>query len=424
MLLVAICALLFSACDSDRDSNPVLDQPTQFTLNTPALADQYVELTESGTVQLRWSQPNYGFPASTHYKVQVGEVQGDGTVKWDVDTLGHNAFLATEYTDCKADMPASEIAQALCTMDGVVEQDDYVDLGYRPIAFRLYASVSDAQGVEVTNSGIFSNAVTFNHLKGYCAVRSLGKLYLIGQPEGWLEPTATNADNIAPWTLMETSIGSNIYQGSFNIPAGQFQLRFYSALTGWDGGASVGSQADDNPVDITMTNNKYEGDVTAPGKGSWQISDWAGGYVTFTVNLNTNTITMEATGDAPAALPTGFIYLVGQPSGWAEPSEANSAAYEDYKLYEYDNSGIYTGTFDIAEGQFQFRFYTALSGWDGGASVGAQADDAPVDVTLTDGTYSGSAVAGKGSWSVAGWAGGKVKIEYNSKAGTVTFTQQ
>lgn len=195
-------------------------------------------------------------------------------------------------------------------------------------------------------------------------------------------------------------------------------------MTGWDGGASIGSQVDDASIEIALTDNVYSGDVTVPGKGNWQISDWAGGYVTITVNLNTNKVKFEATGSGPAVLPTGTMYVVGALSGWAEPSQDNAETYENYQLNEYDNNGIYTGTFNIAAGSFQFKIYKALTGWNGGDAIGAQEEDSNVDITLTDNVYTGPAVAGKGNWNYADWAGGTVKIEYNSNNSTVTFTAQ
>lgn len=423
-LVIALAALCFTACDDDNDSNPAIStNPTEFKLNTPALADQYVEINENSKLDLSWSQPNYGFPVETTYKVQVGEVQPDNTITWQVDTAGNNVFLGAPdtYTATTASVPASQVAEALCSMDGVIEESDYVDKGYRPIAFRVYASVNDASNVETPNSGIFSNPVIFNHLKSYCAVKSLKTIYLVGAPSGWNQPSESNAGVYAAWAIQETAIGSDTYIANFEIPAGQFQFRFYTALDGWDN-SSIGAQEADSPVDIELTNNVYSGSLVK-GKGSWQISSWTGGYVTCTVNLKNNTIKFEYTGSEAAKIPTGYIYLIGAPSGWNEPSESNASALEAWRLAEYDHNGIYTGIFDIPEGQFQLRFYTELAGWDTG-SIGAQEEDSPVDVYMTDNAYNGNAVSGKGSWQIPNWAGGKVKFEYNSNTQKVTFTAQ
>ena len=56
MLLLASTFAL-SSCSDDRDSNPVLSQPTEFKLNSPATGSGNVDLFESNSVQLTWSQP-------------------------------------------------------------------------------------------------------------------------------------------------------------------------------------------------------------------------------------------------------------------------------------------------------------------------------------------------------------------------------
>ena len=61
MLLVSVTAL--TSCSDDRDSNPDIQKPTVFTLNTPAMSEQYIQLTAQNKVNLTWSQPNYGYNA-------------------------------------------------------------------------------------------------------------------------------------------------------------------------------------------------------------------------------------------------------------------------------------------------------------------------------------------------------------------------
>lgn len=116
------------------------------------------------------------------------------------------------------------------------------------------------------------------------------------------------------------------------------------------------------------------------------------------------------------AIPSpGFIYLVGQPEGWAGPSEANADHYNDWKLFEKDDaigSKVYYGTFDIGAGeQATFRFYTALTGWDND-SYGSQSDDNPIDYELdANGGFEGKVVKGKGSFRFSSWPGGMMAIK-------------
>lgn len=71
LLAVTFALPLFTACETDNDSNPILNEPDTFTLNTPAYAANNVyDLKNAQTVELTCSQPDYGFPAATTYTVQ------------------------------------------------------------------------------------------------------------------------------------------------------------------------------------------------------------------------------------------------------------------------------------------------------------------------------------------------------------------
>ena len=118
-------------------------------------------------------------------------------------------------------------------------------------------------------------------------------MWIIGACGGWTEPSEGSREALVDWVINETGVGTGIYQGTYEIPAGKFQLRFYSALTGWDGGASIGSQEADANKDITLTGGVYDGDATIPGKGNWQVSGWEGGTVRITLNLNTKKVKFE-----------------------------------------------------------------------------------------------------------------------------------
>ena len=90
-VLIAAFAMLFAACNSDRDDNPKLGPnhtATDFVVNTSAVADQYIQLSPANNVNLTWSQPNYGVNTVVNYKVQVGLVD-NGSVKWSDEYLLH-----------------------------------------------------------------------------------------------------------------------------------------------------------------------------------------------------------------------------------------------------------------------------------------------------------------------------------------------
>ena len=127
----------------------------------------------------------------------------------------------------------------------------------------------------------------------------------------------------------------------------------------------------------------------------------------------------------PAHVIEPAYYLVGAPEGWAGPNPGSEAHYADWCLFEDADkidSKIYKGTFDIAAGQAQFRFYTKLDGWDG-SSWGSQVNDSPIDYELVGGSFAGKLVAGKGSLNFPGWTGGKMNITVDmSDMTNVTIT--
>ena len=69
LLLGGLCT--FTACEDDNDSNPTLVEPTTFILNTPAYANEVIDLAHSESLRLSWSQPDYGFPVVANYYLQL-----------------------------------------------------------------------------------------------------------------------------------------------------------------------------------------------------------------------------------------------------------------------------------------------------------------------------------------------------------------
>lgn len=294
-LLFAAIAMMFTACDSDRDDNPVLgpaNAPTEFVLNASPLANQYIDIFKDNKINLTWSQPNYFVNTVVNYKVQVGLVQG-GNTKWDTEDNGSARFLETAFTSCSATLSGEEISQSINHINGITDENNWTDPGYLEVAFRVYADIQTTAKESIEGTGIYSNAVTFKSMRPDNSIKGLASIYVIGNCSGWTEPTKGNAEALAAWRIMETEIGSNVFVGTFDIPGGMLQFRFYTKLTGWDGGNSYGTQVDDAPI---VCNFDADGKFTGPavnGKGSWEFDDWAGGQLKMTVDMNKNTVTFE-----------------------------------------------------------------------------------------------------------------------------------
>ena len=273
-----VAVLSFTSCEADTE--PRYNDPTGFTLNTPALAAQYYELTENGTLDLSWSQPDYGYATAATYKVSVSLLED----------FSEAMELSTEHKLCYAQVSGKEIAEAICKLRGIANEDDYTDEPARAVYFRVRAYIN---GIE--SSEIVSNVIKLDQVKEYCAIQSPGYIYLIGSVGGWTGPDAGNAGALAEWRLFEAAdaIGSKIYSATFNMPAGSLTFRFYTELTGWDGGASVGTQVDDSPITVDMSTGVYGGSLVAPGKGSIQVDNWDGSPMKITVDMNVKSVLLE-----------------------------------------------------------------------------------------------------------------------------------
>jgi hypothetical protein len=406
-ILLACAAAVLGVTSCSQDTDPVYHAPTTFVMNQPALADQYLELTEDGTFELTCSQPDYGYSAITNYSVEVSLTE---------NFAQYEVLTPTEPTVARMTLKDSDLALALCNLHGFTSEETYQDLPAEPVYFRTVAELSGVEGSQIT-----SNVVSLSKVKFYFAVATPGFIYLVGAPEGWAGPTESQASHYADWRLFEANdaIGSKIYSGVFDIPAGSAMFRFYTALTGWDAD-SYGAQEDDNPIEYTLDGTFSS--TLVKGKGSFSFPDWQGGEMTIVVDMSVEgayTVTIMA--GAQTVYTPRYIYLIGAASGWKEPSEDNAEDLSAWRLVDNSESGIYTGTFNINAGDAMFRFYTELTGWDGGASIGIQEDDSAVDCAFTDGIYTGAIVSGKGSFNFPDWQGGEMTITVDTNSNSISI---
>lgn len=407
---MAAVALGFTSCQEDKE--PVYKQPTQFVLNTPAMEDQYIDLTEGNTLELVSSQPDYGYSAIANYSAEMSLTQDFSTFEAIEPTNNHLARMTFKQED---------VALALCTLLGVSGEDSFNEMypdgmPYMTVYFR---AVCQLEGVE--SSLIKSNVVNYKNLKGYLAVKTPGYIYLVGSPEGWSGPEASNAAHYAPWRLFEpeNAIGSMVYSGVFDLPASPM-FRFYTALTGWDAD-SYGTQVDDNPIDFPEFTGADS--FTAPmikGKGSYNFPNFPGGTVTIVVDMSDmNNITLTIYPGAMTPTVTQYVYMVGNNGGWAEPV---AGTYEDWKLADTDGSGVYANTFDFADfsndgGVLYCRFYKELNGW-GAAQWSSDASGGNVECASG---VSYPTFAGEGCFVIPA-AGRKIEVVLDTNQDQVTFT--
>lgn len=300
---LAVVGSVFTSCEKDNNEEPKAQQPTDINfLNTPPTANYTYDLANTETVTITLSQPDYGVGTIPTYAVQLSLSPDFNSVPAEWEYTGADATptnyieLPSVYNKTSIDITARDIADAINGCRGYNQLSQLEEDGYTNYEGSVYMRVrSYFAGVseELTDYyTIISNIICFNQVIGIKSLRMPGYIYLIGDPGGWTGPESGNAAQLENWKLFEADdkIGSQIYSATFDIPAGKFQLRFYTALTGWDGGDSFGAQESDNPVNIELNAQGIYSGSGVMGKGSWQIPDWEGGEVTMTVNLKAKTV--------------------------------------------------------------------------------------------------------------------------------------
>ena len=161
VLLLMGVTLMFTACSDDRDSNPVLQQPSTFVLNTPAYANQPIDLANSDSLSLTWSQPDYGgFPVVVEYSVELSPTN-EWTISNEVadadetgETIPTYYIVENTFLTCNAKINAEFIDKALITMMGYTVENI-------PPEQELYARVkAKTKGADEIVSNIVKILVT------------------------------------------------------------------------------------------------------------------------------------------------------------------------------------------------------------------------------------------------------------------------
>lgn len=306
-LALAAVAMAFTACSDDTE--PKADYPTNHDfLNIPVMANQTIVLETAGSVDFTLSQLDYGVAIVPDYALQISldpsfeklpsEIASVAPIVYSTEKESAYYQLPVSSQSVSFAASAKDIADGISAMLGYDDIEQYKgreDKCYTgPLYCRVLSTIPTANPGTYDKYSILSNVVTLATVIGYPTVRQPGWIYLVGAPEGWVGPTPANAEHYKDWMLFESKDGidSKIYCGTFDIPAGKFQFRFYTLLDNWEDN-SWGPQKDDAPVAIKMTDGVFSGDIME-GKGSFDIADWAGGWVKMTVNLKAKNVTFKA----------------------------------------------------------------------------------------------------------------------------------
>ncbi len=184
LLAITFALPLFTACESDNGSNPILNEPDTFMLNTPPFAANNVyDLKNAQSVELTCTQPDYGFPAATTYTVQASFEQNfiDATE----DTKANYVALESTYQTAKMNVNASELNGALVELWASMNGEQTA-LPIDPIVvyIRLRANVTGSgKGVCLSNVVELPKVVISKNASSLAPPKTM---FIIGSMlEGW-----------------------------------------------------------------------------------------------------------------------------------------------------------------------------------------------------------------------------------------------
>lgn len=173
-ITILLACLFTTACEDDRNENPVLRIPQSFVLNAPTEVSEYYDLKNMESLTVSCERPDYGFNAVTTYTAELALDE----------SFAQPYALPTRYTATTLQLNASEMAIAVCTL--LVNKYNYDDTTYpqdeiTTVYLRLKADLS-VDGIE----SIYSSTLPLN-VKSYFALEPLSmpeQMFLTGNVIG------------------------------------------------------------------------------------------------------------------------------------------------------------------------------------------------------------------------------------------------
>lgn len=337
-LFLGVGLSMFSACEDDNGSNPVVQQPETFELNAPALSGNVYDLEKSTTIQLTYKQPDYGYTAAVTYYAQVSmnDTWNDATEEADATYVELNGNSST----CEFNVEASQIDRAIMQLGGYDEET--VPDEPLTIYIRVRATLN-------AGYACYSNSIALSVFPYYMPVVDAEPeiWYLVGDCIGDGSWGNNGVENIGV-SLIPMSIVDGY---EYNSTTGQGEIQFtgyFLAGKGfkliktpgswndqWGNSAAAGI---DNPV-------KNDG-----GSSNLQVS--ASGYYSVKLNTATDVLTIEAV-DAPDIY---HIMMQGDFNGWTdvEMTPVNTVEGMNNHIWKYEldaTSGDTTAKFKVAPGE-------------------------------------------------------------------------
>lgn len=296
---------LLAACEDDKDSNPVIQQPTTFVLNTPAYAaSNAYDLVNSKSIQLTCTQPDYGYTAIVTYSVQVS--LNENFKEATATEEANYQVLPTTTTIAKMDVSAEELDKAVVKLAGWTSEEECSG-----DAMEIWVRLNAKVGKDIYP--INSNPVKLTVLPYYIELKDAVPVtyYLLGDCIGdgkWTNDAGALGISLIPMSLVAdyeydkvTGKGEFVYTGYFPADKG---FKIVGNVGSWDEQwGNAGAPGFDNLV-------HNDG-------GSQNITVKEAGWYTVTLDTKVNKLTVVKCKDQKNPTEYESMELVGTFEGWA-----------------------------------------------------------------------------------------------------------
>lgn len=335
-LLLLCGAAILTACDDDRDSNPTIELPTTFKLNTPAYSNIAMNLAKTENFTIAWSQPDYGFPVNCEYTLELNTDE----------TFAKAPFMTMVCPTPEATISGSELNTKLQVQEGWQAETD------APAEMTIFARVLThavgASSLSNTNE-IESNVISFKVAPYYVNTS-------VAAPELWyLVGDFTGAGN---WKNADDAVGLGL------VPFYASDKEEYDVLTGQGVISYTGYFLSSRSFKLVKTPGGWNDQwgtsdgALSPVKndgGSQNFVVPADGYYTITLNTATDELSVEAyTGDTPSIYAQ--MLIAGDFNGWTTDTQMTA-------VYTFSDTECHDWYFDLdaSSGDTTAKFLTDSS---------------------------------------------------------------
>ncbi|MGN0085894.1 MAG: SusF/SusE family outer membrane protein [Alloprevotella sp.] len=378
MLLCSLC--VFTACDDDHDSNPVIQHAKSFQLNTPPYAGQVYDLARTSSLSFTWSQPDWGFPVVANYYLQVS-LDGNYTVSYAEAEADESGSLRADYIQFdtpfvgfEGSIKGEELAKLVQQI--AAYEEDAVP-AEQTLYIRMLADVPVSGGVVAPADTVSSNVVTLTVAPYYVELKD-------ASPEIWYLIGACVGDG--SWTNSAASVGTslipmNVINGyEYDTKTGQGEITFTGYLT------TAGFKLVKTPGSWDDQWGQSGTDFVKNDGGSSDIKVAADGYYTITLNTKTDKLTIVPYEGTPTVYPQ--MMMAGDFNGW--DVSGNPAVMTPVTTVAGMPNHVWTYTLDASAGNTSAKFLvdsTWQPNWGAGAfPYGVGTNDGP-NVPVSAGVY-------------------------------------